>query len=156
MRPRCGQRGPTAASPIASMSPSLASPPPCPPPPAEEGRVGALAGIRVIDLTSVVVGPTATLYLADYGADVIKVESPGGDLLRTLGGQSKSGELSGKFMHFNRNKRSIALDLKREEGREALHRLLATADVFIANIRPAALSRLGLRVDTLRIRHPRL
>jgi crotonobetainyl-CoA:carnitine CoA-transferase CaiB-like acyl-CoA transferase len=117
---------------------------------------GALAGIRVVDLTTVVVGPTATLYLADYGADVIKVEAPGGDLLRSLGGQSNSGELSGKFMHFNRNKRSIALDLKREEGREALHRLLATADVFIANIRPAALARLGLGVEALRSRHPRL
>ena len=117
---------------------------------------GALAGIRVVDLTTVVVGPTATLYLADYGADVIKVEAPGGDLLRSLGGQSNSGELSGKFMHFNRNKRSLALDLKREEGRDALHRLLATADVFIANVRPAALERLGLGVEALRSRHPRL
>ena len=117
---------------------------------------GALAGIRVVDLTTVVVGPTATLYLADYGADVIKVEAPGGDLLRSIGGQSNSGELSGKFMHFNRNKRSLVLDLKREEGRDALHRLLATADVFIANIRPAALERLGLGVDALRGRHPRL
>ena len=117
---------------------------------------GALAGIRVVDLTTVVVGPTATLYLADYGADVIKVEAPGGDLLRSIGGQSNSGELSGKFMHFNRNKRSLVLDLKREEGRDALHRLLATADVFIANIRPAALERLGLGVDALRSRHPRL
>ena len=117
---------------------------------------GALAGIRVVDLTTVVVGPTATLYLADYGADVIKVEAPGGDLLRSIGGQSNSGELSGKFMHFNRNKRSLALDLKREEGRDALHRLLATADVFIANIRPAALERLGLGVEALRSRHPRL
>src|ERR1700751_5225883 len=97
---------------------------------------GPLAGIRIVDLTTVVVGPTATLYLADYGADVIKVEAPGGDLLRTLGGKSHSGQLSGKFTHFNRNKRSLVLDLKREEGREALHRLLATADVFIANIRP--------------------
>ncbi len=105
---------------------------------------GALAGIRVVDLTTVVVGPTATLFLADYGADVIKVEAPGGDLLRSLGGQSNSGQLSGKFMHFNRNKRSLALDLKRDEGREALHRLLDTADVFIANVRPAALARLGL------------
>src|SRR5215469_2125321 len=156
MRPRCGHRGPTAASPIASMSRSLASPPPYPPPPAEEGRVGALAGIRVIDLTSVVVGPTATLYLADYGSDVIKVEAPGGDLLRALGGQSKGGELSGKFMHFNRNKRSLVLDLKQERGREALHRLLETADVFIANVRPAALERLGLGTDALRERHNRL
>ena len=64
---------------------------------------GPLAGIRVVDLTTVVVGPTATLFLADYGADVIKVEAPAGDLLRTIGGQSKSGELSGKFTHFNRN-----------------------------------------------------
>src|SRR5271156_2577579 len=123
-----------AASPIGLMSRSPAPPPPYARLQAGEGRVGALAGIRVVDLTSVVVGPTATLYLADYGADVIKVEAPGGDLLRTLGGQSKSGQLSGKFMHFNRNKRSIALDLKREEGRDALHRLLATADGFIANV----------------------
>jgi crotonobetainyl-CoA:carnitine CoA-transferase CaiB-like acyl-CoA transferase len=117
---------------------------------------GALAGIRVVDLTTVVVGPTATLYLADYGADVIKVEAPGGDLLRAIGGQSKSGELSGKFMHFNRNKRSLVLDLKQERGREALHRLLETADVFIANVRPAALERLGLGADALRERYTRL
>jgi crotonobetainyl-CoA:carnitine CoA-transferase CaiB-like acyl-CoA transferase len=117
---------------------------------------GALAGIRVVDLTTVVVGPTATLYLADYGADVIKVEAPGGDLLRSLGGQSKSGELSGKFMHFNRNKRSIVLDLKQARGREALHRLLATADVFIANVRPAALERLGLGAAALHERYARL
>ena len=118
--------------------------------------MGALAGVRVIDLTSVVVGPTATLYLADYGADVIKVESPGGDLLRTLGGQSKSGELSGKFMHFNRNKRSLALDLKQERGRAALHRLIASADVFIANVRPAALARLELGAEALRARYKHL
>src|ERR1700741_3704794 len=118
---------------------------------------GALAGIRVVDLTTVVVGPTATLYLADYGADIIKVEAPGGDLLRTIGGQSKSGELSGKFMHFNRNKRSLVLELKQERARAALHRLRATADVFIANVRPAVLGRLGLRAAALRERHnPRI
>jgi crotonobetainyl-CoA:carnitine CoA-transferase CaiB-like acyl-CoA transferase len=117
---------------------------------------GALAGVRVVDLTSVVVGPTATLYLADYGADVIKVEAPGGDLLRTMGGQSKSGELSGKFMHFNRNKRSLVLDLKQTPGRAALHRLIATADVFIANVRPAALERLGLGAEALRRQYKRL
>jgi crotonobetainyl-CoA:carnitine CoA-transferase CaiB-like acyl-CoA transferase len=116
----------------------------------------ALTGIRVIDLTTVVVGPTATLYLADYGADVIKVEAPGGDLLRTLGGKSVSGELSGKFMHFNRNKRSIVLDLKQKHGIAALHRLLDTADVFIANVRPAALERLGLGATALRERCGRL
>jgi crotonobetainyl-CoA:carnitine CoA-transferase CaiB-like acyl-CoA transferase len=117
---------------------------------------GALAGIRVVDLTTVVVGPTATLYLADYGADVIKVEAPAGDLLRTLGGRSASGELSGKFMHFNRNKRSIVLDLKQKPALDALHRLLETADVFIANVRPAALERLGLGAQTLRARYGRL
>jgi crotonobetainyl-CoA:carnitine CoA-transferase CaiB-like acyl-CoA transferase len=117
---------------------------------------GPLAGIRVVDLTSVVVGPTATLFLGDYGADVIKVESPAGDLLRTIGGRSKSGQLSGKFTHFNRNKRSLALDLKQEKARAALDRLLRTADVFIANIRPAALERLGLATSALRARYERL
>lgn len=117
---------------------------------------GPLAGIRVVDLTSVVVGPTATLYLADYGADVIKIEAPGGDLLRTLGGPSKSGELSAKFMHFNRNKRSLMLDLKQERGCMALRRLLETADVFIANVRPAALERLGFSPKALRAQHRRL
>jgi crotonobetainyl-CoA:carnitine CoA-transferase CaiB-like acyl-CoA transferase len=117
---------------------------------------GPLAGVRVVDLTTVVVGPTATLYLADYGADVIKVESPSGDLLRTIGGRSKSGQLSGKFTHFNRNKRSLALDLKQEKARTALDRLLKTADVFIANIRPAALARLGLATPALRARYQRL
>jgi len=117
---------------------------------------GPLDGIRVVDLTTVVVGPTATLFLADYGAEIIKVEAPGGDLLRTLGGRSKSGQLSGKFTHFNRNKRSIVLDLKQEQAQAALHKLLATADVFIANIRPAALERLGLGPDSLRKAHPKL
>jgi crotonobetainyl-CoA:carnitine CoA-transferase CaiB-like acyl-CoA transferase len=117
---------------------------------------GPLAGVRVIDLTSVVVGPTATLFLADYGADVIKIESPQGDLLRTLGGSSKSGQLSGKFTHFNRNKRSLALDLKQDRGRAVLERLLDKADVFIANMRPAALKRLRLDPPALRARRPRL
>jgi crotonobetainyl-CoA:carnitine CoA-transferase CaiB-like acyl-CoA transferase len=117
---------------------------------------GPLAGIRVVDLTTVVVGPTATLFLADYGAEVIKVEAPGGDILRTLGGRSKSGQLSGKFTHFNRNKRSLVLDLKQERAREALHKLLATADVFVANIRPSALERLGLGAKALREKHKKL
>jgi crotonobetainyl-CoA:carnitine CoA-transferase CaiB-like acyl-CoA transferase len=117
---------------------------------------GPLAGVRVVDLTSVVVGPTATLCLADYGAEVIKVESPQGDLLRTLGGSSSTGQLSGKFSHFNRGKRSLALDLKQPEGRAVLDRLLDKSDVFIANMRPAALARLGLDAAALRARHPRL
>lgn len=117
---------------------------------------GPLEGIRVVDLTTVVVGPTATLFLADYGAEIVKVEAPSGDLLRTLGGRSNSGQLSGKFTHFNRNKRSIVLDLKQEAAREALHKLLSTADVFVANIRPAALERLGLGPEALRRDHPKL
>jgi crotonobetainyl-CoA:carnitine CoA-transferase CaiB-like acyl-CoA transferase len=117
---------------------------------------GPLAGIRVVDLTSVVVGPTATLFLADYGAEVIKVESPQGDLLRTLGGSSKTGQLSGKFSHFNRNKRSLTLDLKLGKGRAVLDRLLGKSDVFIANMRLTALHRLGLDAAALRARYPRL
>jgi crotonobetainyl-CoA:carnitine CoA-transferase CaiB-like acyl-CoA transferase len=119
-------------------------------------NAGPLAGVRVVDLTSVVVGPIATLFLGDYGAEVIKVEPPAGDLLRTLGGRSKSGQLSGKFSHLNRNKRSLALDLKHAKARAALDRLLNTTDVFISNIRPAALERLGLGAQALRERHARL
>jgi crotonobetainyl-CoA:carnitine CoA-transferase CaiB-like acyl-CoA transferase len=117
---------------------------------------GPLAGIRVVDLTSVVVGPTATLFLADSGAEVIKVEQPEGDLLRSLGGRSHSGQLCGKFSHFNRNKRSLALDLKQDTARAALERLLRKADIFITNVRPAALDRLGLGTAPLRARYPRL
>ena len=82
---------------------------------------GPLDGVRVVDLTTVVVGPTATMFLADYGAEVIKVESPGGDLLRTLGGRSKSGQLSGKFTNFNRNKRSISTRISSSAPVQLLH-----------------------------------
>jgi crotonobetainyl-CoA:carnitine CoA-transferase CaiB-like acyl-CoA transferase len=75
-----------------------------------------LAGIRVVDLTTVVVGPAATLRLSDYGAEIIKVEAPEGDLMRVIGGPSHSGELSGKFMHFNRSKRFACLNLKMPGG----------------------------------------
>jgi hypothetical protein len=106
---------------------------------------GPLAGVRVVDLTTVVVGPTATLYLADYGAEVIKVESPSGDLLRMIGGRSKSGQLSGKFTHFNRNKRSLALDLKQEKTRTALDRRFARVDnesrsLFLLPCKPQVLA----------------
>lgn len=117
---------------------------------------GALGGIRVIDLTSVVVGPVATMILADHGADVIKVEAPGGDLLRKLGGASKTGQLSPKFLHLNRNKRSIVLDLKKPGPRAALRKLLATADVCVSNMRPKAMARLGLGIEELREINPSL
>ncbi|NKC10893.1 MAG: CoA transferase [Gammaproteobacteria bacterium] len=105
---------------------------------------GPLEGVRVIDLTTVVVGPICTRTLADQGADVIKVESLSGDLLRTMADGSRNPGMSGKFVNFNRNKRSICLDLKSAAGLEAMNRLLASADVFVSNVRPAGLKRMGL------------
>ncbi|TWT06112.1 CaiB/BaiF CoA-transferase family protein [Reyranella sp. CPCC 100927] len=117
---------------------------------------GPLEGVRVVDLTTVVVGPICTRTLADQGADVIKVEAPGGDLLRTMAQGSRHAGMSGKFINFNRNKRSVCLDLKQEGGMEAMHRLIAGADVFVSNIRPEALARAGLDYKSLAPAHPRL
>jgi crotonobetainyl-CoA:carnitine CoA-transferase CaiB-like acyl-CoA transferase len=117
---------------------------------------GPLSGVRVIDLTTVVVGPICTRTLADYGADVIKVEAPGGDLLRTMAEGSRHAGMSGKFINFNRNKRSIELDIKKPEGLEALLRLIERADVFVSNVRPEGLTRAGLDFDSLAKRNPRL
>jgi crotonobetainyl-CoA:carnitine CoA-transferase CaiB-like acyl-CoA transferase len=105
---------------------------------------GPLDGVRVVDLTTVVVGPICTRTLADYGAEVIKVEAPGGDLLRTMAQGNRNPGMSGKFINFNRNKRSIVLDLKKPDGLAALLRLIAKADVFVSNVRPEALARAGL------------
>jgi crotonobetainyl-CoA:carnitine CoA-transferase CaiB-like acyl-CoA transferase len=113
-----------------------------------------LKGIRVLDLTSVVVGPVCTWRLAQYGADVIKVESPEGDLMRGLGGRSPTGQHSGAYLHFNRGKRNICLDLKQDGARQAVERLVAMADVIVANMRPQALARLGLDAASVRARHP--
>jgi crotonobetainyl-CoA:carnitine CoA-transferase CaiB-like acyl-CoA transferase len=117
---------------------------------------GPLEGVRVIDLTSVVVGPLATQIMADYGADVVKVEAPGGDIVRTLAGRGITPAMSSKFLHLNRNKRSIALDLKQPAGREALLKLIAGADVLIWNMRPPAMTRLGLAYDDVRRVNPRI
>ena len=122
----------------------------------ETSAEGPLAGIRVLDLTSVVVGPTATLTLAQQGAEVIKLEPPEGDLLRKLGGAARSPGMAPKFLHFNRGKRSIVVDLKSPEGRAVAQRLAGSVDVVIANIRPAALARLGLAWADLQPLHPRL
>jgi crotonobetainyl-CoA:carnitine CoA-transferase CaiB-like acyl-CoA transferase len=115
-----------------------------------------LSGIRVVDLTTVVVGPAATLRLADYGAEIIKIEGPEGDLMRVIGGPSHSGALSGKFMHFNRGKRFACLNLKLPSARAVMQTLIAGCDVFISNIRPNAMERLGLDARTCLARKPDL
>lgn len=113
-----------------------------------------LAGLRILDLTSVVVGPVCTSRLASYGADVIKLESPEGDLMRGLGGQSPSGQHSGTYLHLNRGKRNICADLKQPGAREVTNRLVESADIIIANMRPQALARLGLDHETLCAKYP--
>jgi len=117
---------------------------------------GPLEGIRIIDLTSVVVGPLATQIMADYGADVVKVEAPAGDIVRTLAGRGVTPNMSGKFLHLNRNKRSLVLDLKKPGAHAALLKLIERADVLIWNMRPAAMARLKLGYDEVRKLNPRI
>jgi crotonobetainyl-CoA:carnitine CoA-transferase CaiB-like acyl-CoA transferase len=117
---------------------------------------GPLEGVRVVDLTSVVVGPLATQILADHGADVIKVETHTGDLVRNLNGKSVTPAMGAKFLHLNRNKRSIVLDLKQPAGYAALAKLLARADVMIWNNRPPSMARMKLAYDDVRAINPRI
>lgn len=120
---------------------------------------GAFDGVRVVELAQWVFVPVAGALLADWGADVIRVERPEGDPYRALATQgigSDSGGVNLSVALANRGKRSIALDLRSDEGKAALDRLLETADVFLTNFRPAALRRLGLDADTLTRRFPRL
>ena len=121
----------------------------------EAGRDGPLTGLRILDLTAVVLGPIATQYLADYGAEVIKVEPPEGDLMRSNGVSLHAG-MSSIFLAVNRNKRSVVLDLKSPDAITVLHRLVSTVDVFIHNMRPAAIERLGLGYQSLAALNPRL
>ena len=109
---------------------------------------GPLQGIRVLDLTAVVLGPLGTQILADYGADVIKVEPPEGDMMRANGISLHPG-MSSIFLAVNRNKRSIALDLKSPQGLAALQALIPTVDVVVHNMRVAAIERLGLGYDAV-------
>jgi crotonobetainyl-CoA:carnitine CoA-transferase CaiB-like acyl-CoA transferase len=111
-------------------------------------------GLRVLDLTSVVVGPACTWRLGQYGAEIIKVEAPEGDLMRGLGGLSPTGQHSGTYLHLNRGKRNICLDLKKPGTKDVMNRLIAWADVVVANMRPRALDRLGLDAATVRAKHP--
>jgi crotonobetainyl-CoA:carnitine CoA-transferase CaiB-like acyl-CoA transferase len=125
----------------------------------EETRVtkptGPLAGIRVIDITTVVLGPYASQVLGDMGADVIKVETTSGDTTRYIG-PSRTAGMGSYFATLNRNKRSLAIDLKRPEAMAALLRLIDTADVFVHNMRIGAAQRLGLDYESLAKRNPRL
>jgi crotonobetainyl-CoA:carnitine CoA-transferase CaiB-like acyl-CoA transferase len=113
-----------------------------------------LHGVKILDLTSVVVGPVATWRLGQYGAEIIKLEGPEGDLMRGLGGLSPTGQHSGAYLHFNRGKRNISLDLKKQGAREIVERMVAAADVIVANMRPQALERLGIDSQSIRAKHP--
>ena len=109
---------------------------------------GPLSGVRVVDLTSMISGPVATMMLADQGADVIKVEALSGDLVRGAG-PNRSG-ITATFISSNRSKRSLALDLKDPRGRRVLEKLLATADVMVQNFRPGTIERMGFDEATVR------
>src|SRR5260221_2277739 len=116
------------------------------------GATAPLAGIRVVDLTSNMSGPLATMVLADQGADVVKVEPLTGDAIRTVG--SGHAGMSAYFANNNRGKRSIAINLTMDAGREIVRRLAADADVFAQNFRPGVIERLGLRADELQRAKP--
>ena len=114
-----------------------------------------LGGVRVLDLTTIVFGPYATQLLADFGADVIKIEAPGGDPVRHVG-VSRNPGMGALFLSANRNKRSVVLDLKRPAAKEALQRLIGSADMFVHNIRPEKISSLGFGPDDVLERNPQI
>src|SRR5437588_906171 len=118
---------------------------------------GPLSGVRVLDLTGVVSGPYARMFLADQGADVLTIEPIGGDITRRSRAViDKAGEFSALFISSNRGKRSLSIDVKSEAGREVMAKLVAQSDVLVQNFRPGTTERLGLGPDELRKRHPRL
>ena len=121
---------------------------------AEQSK-GPLEGIRVLDMTGVGMGPYATQTLGDMGADIVKVETPAGDVFRHVTPQRHPG-MSHAFLNFNRNKRSIVLDAKTAHGKEALRRLALRSDVFVSNIRPQAMRRLGLDYPSIEAMNPRI
>jgi crotonobetainyl-CoA:carnitine CoA-transferase CaiB-like acyl-CoA transferase len=116
---------------------------------------GPLAGVRVIDLTAVVLGPVATQILGDLGAEVIKIEEPAGDVMRSLGPMRNPG-MAAYFLNINRNKKSVVLDLKRPAAQAALLRLAAIADVLVHNMRPGAAQRCGIDYAAVSAANPRI
>jgi len=118
--------------------------------------VQALEGLRVVDMSTLIAGPGTAKYLADFGADVIKVEHPSGDGSRELGWRDPRDDVSLMWKLYGRGKRTVMLDLKTDDGVDAMRRLVDTADVLIENLRPGALERLGLAPETLHERNPRL
>ena len=114
----------------------------------------ALAGIRVVEMTSVVLGPYACQMLGDLGADVIKIEPIGGDTNRNLGPHRNNSDMSALFLTCNRNKRSVSLDLKSSRGKAAAMEIIKTADVVVHNFRPAAMERLGLDYECVKAVNP--
>jgi len=110
---------------------------------------GPLAGIRIIDLTTIYSGPICTSILGDQGADVIKVESPTGDWMRSALNIQRNG-VAGSFAMMNRNKRSIVIDLTTQDGKELLRELVKTADIVVENYRPGVMERLGFSYDALK------
>jgi crotonobetainyl-CoA:carnitine CoA-transferase CaiB-like acyl-CoA transferase len=116
---------------------------------------GPLGGIRILDLTNVIMGPFATHILADMGADVIKIESPDGDTFRSYRPNRHPG-MAGGFLHLNRKKRSLMLDLKQRSEMAALKKLIETADVFVHSLRPKAIGKLGLDYKTVRAIKPNI
>ena len=118
-------------------------------------NAGPLTGVRVLDLTINVLGPVATMILGDMGADVVKIETPDGDPNRQ-NGPARHVNMAAMHLNMNRNKRSVTLNLKRPEAREALLRLVDSADVFVHSMRPAAAERLGICYEEIARRNPRI
>ncbi len=118
-------------------------------------KSGPLAGVRVLDLTSMVMGPYSTQIMADMGADVIKIEPPAGDPTRFVSVGAEPG-MSGVFLNVNRGKRSVVLDLRSEEGKESLRKLIESADVFIHSMRGKAIAKLGFDYAAVSAINPRI